>query len=218
VSTWNSGGGPPPIVPRPPSRGGPNVALIAGVAAAVLAIGGGVAYFVLSPSDPDEPVGQQTSVSAQPGASEGATTEQDEDDNDRLMKVLPRGYPDGACKPVARLDGALATIACTVNKDPGGPMSATYSLLVDSAALKAAIDNLETTSTVVDCPGRIQSPGPWRHNASLHEVSGTLMCGIQNDNPMLAWTNFDDQMFAVVQGRPAGPTLDNLYAWWSTHS
>lgn len=44
------------------------------------------------------------------------------------------------------------------------------------------------------------------------------MCGIQNDNPMLAWTNFDDQMFAVVQGRPAGPTLDNLYAWWSTHS
>ncbi|AXK74297.1 hypothetical protein AVZ31_07225 [Mycolicibacterium neoaurum] len=194
------------------------MALIAGVAAAVLAIGGGVAYFVLSPSDPDEPVGQQTSVSAQSGASEGATTEQDEGDNDRLMKVLPRGYPDGACKPVARLDGALATIACTVNKDPGGPMSATYSLLVDSAALKAAIDNLETTSTVVDCPGRIQSPGPWRHNASLHEVSGTLMCGIQNDNPMLAWTNFDDQMFAVVQGRPAGPTLDNLYAWWSTHS
>ncbi len=216
MSTWNSGGGPPPIVPRPPSRGGPKVGLIVGIAVGVIAIGAGVAYFVLTPSSPDEPAAQETSVAAESSAAPSA--EPSEDANARLMKALPRGYPQGACEPVARLEGALATIACTVNRDPGGPMSATYSLLLDSAALKAAIDELGTTSTVVDCPGRIQSPGPWRHNASLHEVSGTLMCGIQNDNPMLAWTNFDAQLFAVTQGRPGGPTLDNLYAWWSTHS
>lgn len=44
------------------------------------------------------------------------------------------------------------------------------------------------------------------------------MCGIQNDNPMLAWTDIDRQMIAVTQGRPSGPTLDHLYTWWTTHS
>lgn len=216
MSTWNSGGGPPPIVPRPPSRGGPNIGLIVGIAVGVVAIGAGAAYLVLRPSAPDEPAAQQPSVAAETSAA--ADPEPSEDANTRLMKVLPKGYPDGACEPVARLQGALATIACTVNKDAGGPMSATYSLLLDTAALNAAIADLGSTATVVDCPGRIQSPGPWRHNASLHEVSGTVMCGIQNDNPMLAWTNIDDQMFAVVQGRPAAPNLDHLYTWWSTHS
>ncbi|MGW0159302.1 hypothetical protein ACWDUN_08250 [Mycobacterium sp. NPDC003323] len=215
MSTWNSGGGPPPIVPRPPSRSGPNIGLIVGAAVGVVAIGAGVAYLVLRPSSPDAPAAQESSVAE---TSAEVTPEQADDANSRLMAALPKGYPDGACEPVARLEGALATIACTVNRDPGGPMSATYSLLLDTPALDAAIADLGSTSTVVDCPGRIQSPGPWRHNASLHEVSGTLVCGIQNDNPMLAWTNIDDQMFAVVQGRPAGPTLDNLYAWWSTHS
>ncbi len=50
------------------------------------------------------------------------------DANLRLRAALPTGYPTQACEPVARLAGALATIACTVNKDPGGPVSATYSL------------------------------------------------------------------------------------------
>ena len=207
MSTWNSGGTPPPVVPRPPTRRGPSIGVIAGVTAAVLAVGAAAAYLLLGPS-----------AAAPETSAAQATSEAADDPNDRLMRALPRGYPAGACKPVARLQGALATIACTVNKDPGGPMSATYSLLVDTAALNTAIEDLAATSTVVDCPGRIQSPGPWRHNASLHEVSGTLVCGIQNDNPMLAWTDIDRQMIAVTQGRPAGPTLDHLYTWWTTHS
>jgi hypothetical protein len=216
VSTWNSGGSPPPVVPRPPARRGPNIGVIVGIAAAVLAIGAGATYLLTRPSAPDDPAAERSAApetsAAQPSSTGG------DDPNARLMKALPKGYPAGACKPVARLEGAMSTIACTVNKDPGGPVSATYSLLLDTPALNTAIEDLVSTSTVVDCPGRIQSPGPWRHNASLHEVSGTLVCGIQNDNPMLAWTDIDQQMIAVIQGRPAGPTLDHLYTWWTTHS
>jgi hypothetical protein len=218
VSTWNSGGGPPPVIPRPPAKRGPNVGLIVGIAVGVLAIGGGVAFLLLRPSAAEEPAAQQTTTTETSAAQPNSTDQEANDPNARLMKALPRGYPADACKPVARLEGALSTIACTINKDPGGPMSATYSLLLDTAALEAAVDDLVATATVVDCPGRIQSPGPWRHNASLHEVSGTLVCGIQNDNPMLAWTDIDEQMIAVVQGRPAGPTLDHLYNWWTSHS
>ena len=216
MSTWNSGGAPPPIVPRPSARRGPNPVLIAGVVVGALAVAGGVGFLLLRPSAPDEPVAQQTSAPAQTSAA--APTSTAEDPNARLMKTLPRGYPTGACEPVARLAGAEATIACTVNRDPGGPMSATYSLLRDTAALDAAVAELGSTAAVVDCPGRIQSPGPWRRNASPDEVSGTLICGIQNDNPMLAWSDVEHRMFAVVQGRPAGPTLDHLYTWWTSHS
>lgn len=215
MSTWNSGGAPPPVVPRPPVKRGPNIGVIVGITAAALAVGAVAAFVLLRPSAPDD----AAESAAAPETSAAPSSSDDVDGpNDRLMKALPKGYPAGACKPVARLQGAKATIACTVNKDPGGPMSATYSLLVDTAALNTAIEDLASTSTVVDCPGRIQSPGPWRHNASPQEVSGTLVCGIQNDNPMLAWTDIDQQMIAVTQGRPGGPTLDNLYAWWTTHS
>lgn len=218
MSTWNSGGGPPPVIPRPPAKRGPNIGLIIGVTVGVLAIGAGAAYLLLRPSSPQAPAAQQPAASETSAAQPTSANPDAGDPNDRLMKELPRGYPAGACEPVARLEGAMSTIACTVNKDPGGPMTATYSLLLDTPALNAAVEDLTATSTVVDCPGRIQSPGPWRHNASLHEVSGTLVCGIQNDNPMLAWTDIDQQMIAVVQGRPAGPTLDHLYNWWTTHS
>lgn len=155
MSTWNSGGTPPPVVPRPPTRRGPSIGVIAGVTAAVLAVGAAAAYLLLGPSASDD---SGAPAAAPETSAAQATSEAADDPNDRLMRALPRGYPAGACKPVARLQGALATIACTVNKDPGGPMSATYSLLVDTAALNTAIEDLAATSTVVDCPGRIQSP------------------------------------------------------------
>ena len=130
MSTWNQGGGPPPVVPRPPAKRGPNVGLIVGIAAAVVAIGAGAAYLVLRPSGSDEPAqAAETTVAETTSAQQEA-----EDANARLMQAIPKGYPSGACEPVARLAGAMSTIACTVNKDPGGPMSATYSLLTGSAA------------------------------------------------------------------------------------
>ncbi len=214
--SWENGA-PPPVIPRPaPTRRGPRLGVIVGVVAAVAAVGAGAAFLVLRPSGdsaaPAAPAPNQGSTAA------STTSAPPSDPNSRLLRALPAGYPTGTCTPVARLEGALATMACTANSDPGGPVSATYSLLVDSAALDKAIKELTNTSTVVDCPGRIQSPGPWRHNASPQEVSGTLVCGIQGDNPMLAWSDIDKQLFSVVQGRPGGPTLDHIYAWWTSHS
>lgn len=215
--SWD-GGGPPPVIPRPaPPRRGANIGIIVGAVAAVAAVGAGAAFLLLRSSGdsgtPAAPAQPSTSSSASSG-----TSAQPSDPTSRLMRALPAGYPAGACKPVVRLEGAMATVACTANTDQGGPVSATYSLLVDSAALEKAVDEFVNTSTVVDCPGRIQSPGPWRHNASPQEVSGTLVCGIQGDNPAVAWTDIDKQLFSVVQGRPGGPTLDHLYAWWTSHS
>jgi hypothetical protein len=71
---------------------------------------------------------------------------------------------------------------------------------------------------VVNCPGNIQSPGPWRRNATPQQVSGTLVCGLQASRPTLAWTDDIVLLLGVVRADATGPTLDQLYAWWSTHS
>ncbi len=214
---WD-GGAPPPVVPRiAQAPRGRRVGVIVVAVAAVAAVGAGAAYLLMRTAR-DETTAAAPSPTVAASSPGAATSAQPTDPTSRLMRELPRGYPAGACTSVARMGGALATVACTVNTDAGGPVSATYSLLVDKAALDWAVGDIADNSTVVDCPGRIQSPGPWRHNAAPQEVSGTLVCGIQAENPMLAWTDIDAQLFGVVQGRPGGPTLDHLYAWWTSHS
>lgn len=45
-----------------------------------------------------------------------------------------------------------------------------------------------------------------------------LLCAMQQGYPAVVWTNDDAQLVSVVQGEPQGPTLEQLYMWWSTHS
>jgi hypothetical protein len=71
---------------------------------------------------------------------------------------------------------------------------------------------------VVTCPGNIQSPGPWRRNATPQQISGTLVCGVLQNRPTLAWTDDVALLLGVVRADDKGPTLDRLYAWWSSHS
>ena len=82
----------------------------------------------------------------------------------------------------------------------------------------AAFDAFVKTSSTVTCPGNIQSPGPWRRNATPDKVSGTLFCADSGDNPMIAWTNQDESLLSTVKSGPQGPNLVALYAWWSSHS
>ena len=70
----------------------------------------------------------------------------------------------------------LAKIVCTHNGDPAGPTAATYTLVAEKASLRPLFDDLPRGSTIVTCPGNIQSPGPWRRNATPQQVSGTLVC------------------------------------------
>ena len=94
----------------------------------------------------------------------------------RLMRMLPSGYSPGSCEPATTPPRALAKIVCTHNGDPAGPTAATYTLVAEKASLRPLFDDLPRGSTIVTCPGNIQSPGPWRRNATPQQVSGTLVC------------------------------------------
>jgi hypothetical protein len=109
-------------------------------------------------------------------------------------------------------------VTCNKNSDPGGPLTATYTLVDNKSALDAALDGIVQASTMVNCPGNIQSPGPWRRNATPDKTSGVLFCGVQDGRPTVAWTDDARLVISKVQSGPQGPTFDELYAWWSSHS
>lgn len=155
------------------------------------------------------------SESAQPPGAPRATPSPEAD---QLLQMVPAGYPSDSCKPVAAPKAALAQVDCDKNADTGGPLSSTYTLATNKAALDEAFNAIVQASTRVNCPGNIQSPGPWRRNATPDKVSGTLFCGIQSGRPTVAWTDDARLVLSEVQSGPQGPTFDELYAWWSSHS
>ncbi|QIV80006.1 serine/threonine protein kinase (plasmid) [Mycolicibacterium frederiksbergense] len=135
--------------------------------------------------------------------------------------ALPAGYPPGACTPGDSTDpGTEVVMICGPNKDAGGPVSGTYSLAHDAQSLQGALADVIRTATTVICPGNIQSPGPWRRVADPTTPRGTLFCGIGNDGrPLIAWTLDADRFLAVVESlRLDGAGLNDLYAWWASHS
>ncbi len=136
----------------------------------------------------------------------------------QLLKLLPVGYPSEACTPTAPLAGALAEVTCGKNTDPQGPPSATYTLFPDVGPLRLSFDNTVQTTKVVNCPGRIQSPGAWHRAAAPEKPIGVLMCGVRQTVPTVVWTNDADLMVGVLRADRNGSTLEQLYTWWSSHS
>jgi hypothetical protein len=132
----------------------------------------------------------------------------------RLVHLLPSGYRPDSCAPVATPDGAAAKVTCGQSAVPGGPASGMFTLVRDNATLVATFDDLLRRLDVVTCPGNIQSPGPWHTAAEQH--TGTLVCGIEDNMPTVAWTNDGQLLLSIVQTSPQGPSLDDLYRWWST--
>jgi serine/threonine kinase PknH len=195
------------LPPRGPAR------LLQG-AAAVLAviILSGVAIWLLRPShfvvrNPST----MTSAGTVPNPPAGETQA-------RLLSLLPVGYGPGTCKPVTPSKEALAKLSCDKNADPDGPPSADYTLFPDEAAQRDAFNRIVQTSSVVECPGHIRSPGPWHRNATPAKTSGMLLCGIQQENPLVAWTNHLELLLGVVHGGAQGPAIEQLYTWWTLHS
>ena len=133
---------------------------------------------------------------------------------DRLLHLLPPGYVPAECAPAVTTD-AMARIACGQSSNPRGPASATFSLVRDQAALRAAYNEIVQGLDVVSCPGGIQSPGPWHTNATPEQPSGTLVCGFKDDVATVAWTKDGDFLVSVISAARRGPTLDDLYQWWS---
>jgi len=44
------------------------------------------------------------------------------------------------------------------------------------------------------------------------------VCGLQQSRPTVAWTDDIVFLLGVVRADDKGPTFDQLYAWWSSHS
>lgn len=212
------------VNPRP-ARGSvsapavPKRALLVGAAAVVsVALIGGLVFWLTRPGSTSTPSSTPHTGAATTTTTTAAANPADPEDQARLMRQLPLGYPPGACKPTDPAQGALAAVSCAQNTEPGGPPSATYTLVGDRDALRTTFDDILQNSRMVNCPGGIQSPGPWRRNATPNVVSGTLYCGFQQDHPLVAWTDEAKLMVSTIHAEAPGPALDQLYTWWSSHS
>jgi serine/threonine protein kinase len=136
----------------------------------------------------------------------------------RLRRLLPPGYAPDSCNPVAPTSGALAAIECSANGDPGGPPTANYLLMANTESLRSTFEGIVKDTSVLNCPGNIQSPGAWHRNATPQIPSGTVLCGTQQGMSIVAWTTDAQALVSVARSAPGGPTLDQLYAWWTMHS
>lgn len=127
----------------------------------------------------------------------------------RLLSVVPSGYE--SCEPVRPpVRGALATVDCGQNSNPGGPQSASYSLFPTIDDLNDAFDQSNGEDTLRDCPGGLESPGTWDYDSTPEEVEGSVACGDYQGAPDIMWTKNSDLMLGVAQGRD----LDELHQWW----
>lgn len=191
-------------------------AAVVGVIAAV----GGLIFWLTRPSHDH----MQQASPAEPAASSAppppptTTTASSSGDDARLLRQLPRGYPAGACETTSAPEGVLSQVNCAKNVDPDGPESATFSLAGDRAALEKTFTDTIAPAQRVDCPGNIQSPGPWRRNATPDRTSGQLFCGLLDGRPTVVWTDEAKMTVSAVRAGPTGPTFPQLYAWWSSHS
>ncbi|OKH85610.1 hypothetical protein EB75_19765 [Mycobacterium sp. ST-F2] len=135
----------------------------------------------------------------------------------QLSSMLPGGYAADGCRSVDPLANLSATVTCDRNTDAGGPVSATYGLASDSAALTAAFTALQQRSISAECPGHLRSPVPWRRSATPQVVGGAIYCGIQQNQPVLAWTDEAQLLLHEVRGN-AQVSLSDLFNWWFAHA
>ncbi|MCV7282557.1 hypothetical protein H7J88_23255 [Mycolicibacterium flavescens] len=191
----------------------PKPFVIGAAVVGVVALVGGLVFWWTTrpPSQDPEPLTAQPSTSATPEPENAEESAQ-------LLRQVPKGYPAGSCEPVDPSEDALAQVVCERNTDPGGPVSATYTLVGDRSALDAGFGAAMAGATRVNCPGNIQSPGPWRRNATPDRISGQLFCGLQDGQPVVVWTDDVKMTVSAVRAGPEGPTFPQLYAWWSSHS
>lgn len=187
---------------------GPRLAAAAAVLASVIAL---IAWMTTGG-------GNEIEQSADPGSA-GESVDNDSTGVAQLRKVIPTGYPEGTCKSVPVPAGAVAQMRCGRSIDSGGPVAATYTLYPDRAAVGAAFQAIVGKAVVVTCPGRIQSPGPW-HRASTPpgKIDGMLLCGFRQNSPRIAWSSDADLLVSDVQADERAVILDQLFAWWGTHS
>lgn len=196
---------PPPLFAATPSRRGPSKRTLA-VSAVVLL---GVLLIVFagwSLLTSDDSAGTRADPTPTPSAA----------DVQRVKGLVPKGYLDGDCTPTPGTD--RPSLTCSSNADPGGPQSATYTIYPDRQSLQEAFTTTTATFDRTVCPGNIQSPGSWRRNAAPTQVAGTLFCGTQRGQAVVVWTSDAQALLNVAEAGAQGPSLAQLYTWWTFHS
>ncbi|WP_046299932.1 serine/threonine-protein kinase [Mycobacterium sp. UM_Kg27] len=191
--------------------------LLLRIGAALIVVVGLIAWMT-NRSGSDELAADADTSQTAAGASQPTTTVSSAEAQARLLKLLPSGYPQDACTASAPSGGAIAEVTCGRNTDPGGPPAATYTLFSDATALRQSFDNTVQATTVVNCPGRIQSPGAWHRTATPDKTAGTLLCGMRQGSPVLVWTNDTNLVIGSLRTERNTPTLEQFYTWWSSHS
>lgn len=191
-----------PAPTRPSMATRSNLGIAGGVVAvALMAIGA----WALWPSSPTQPSADPSDLAAR--VDDGAAL-------DQLRRAIPVGL-ETFCAPRA----ATSEPELHCDSIPDLPnASARFTLSSPSADMQAAALAALDDGQPVVCPGRIQSPGPWRRNADPTVIAGTLVCAIRDDRAAIVWTTDVRHLVSVVQSEQAGPSLADLYTWWSTHS
>ncbi len=202
------------VSPRQVQRRSSAKTVAIGAAVAGAAALAGLVFWLTRPSEDNA----QPAAPQEPTATSGPQPTTTSEDDARLLRLLPKGYRAGACEPTQAPEGVLSQVKCAQNDDPDGPVSATFSLVGDSLSLERVFTETISAANRVDCPGNIQSPGPWRRNATPDSVSGQLYCGLVDGEPTVVWTDEERKTVSAVRAGPDGPTFPRLYAWWSSHS
>jgi serine/threonine kinase PknH len=194
----------------------------------VIAVISGLSIWLLTRSDDDsgQASGDETTTttSRTTAATTSNTTPPPFDANARLLSLLPKGYGPGVCVPenidsTAVWHNALAIAQCGPPSDPGGPLNGLYALFPDAASLRDAFVKTTDTEKVQSvCPQGKASPGNWWDNDNPGVVLGQIECLLNGSSPEFEWTNTRQLVIGSIMGSAQGPTLDDLYTWWSKYS
>ena len=191
---------PPRLQPPPARTSAPRRAPLAAAAAAVIAVLAAIGYFVLRPGGEDQPA-------AEPAPAPPSRTQP-------LLEIVSGHHPSGSC--AGRDEADEVVVSCTED-GIDVPASATYRQVGSPDELAAVFDRAVKDLDVVTCPGRIQSPGPWRR-AGATSPAGTVVCGTRGEIPTVAWTTDEHNLLSVISTDPSRRALDVLYTWWSQNS
>ncbi|MGO9511739.1 MAG: serine/threonine-protein kinase [Mycobacterium sp.] len=206
------------------------VSIVSVVVAVLILVAIGI-WFGTRPDDTHVPVGPIASPpstsppstsppSTSPPSTSPPSTSPPSDALSRLMAALPAGYPSGSCNAQTGLmTGAVVAVKCGKITDANGPNVAAYGLYSDAATLNSEFTSLIGTFVPQDCPGGGKSPGNWWHSSDPNTVLGQVACGIfKGVEPQIIWSNQQTLVIGVVASKTPGPTIDQLYKWWVSHS
>lgn len=221
---------PPASQPRPAGRSAITVEparprdkgrlVAAAVAAGLLTLGGWGFWALQSRQSDTEPAEPPTDAPTTTMASPSSQTPAPRpEDIAKVTRVLPPGYPPGACLAAETTEaGGIATLTCGRNDDQGGPLTGLYTVFPDRALLNEAFDRAVAASEQLICPGNIQSPGPWHRMQTPQKNTGIVFCGTRDQKPTIIWSDTERMLLSTVQSTVDGTTLDALYGWWTQHS